>query len=103
MLLAIAKNLIRKAAQSVEDAAAPKDRSDEQLMLAYAGGDMAAFEELVGRHERALFYYILRSCGRTELAEEILQEVFLKVIKASDRYEPSAKFTTWVYTIARNL
>lgn len=103
MLLAIAKNLLRKAAQGGGAANAPEARSDEQLMLAYAGGDVGAFEELVGRHERALFYYILRSCGRTELAEEILQEVFLKVIKAAHRYKPNAKFTTWVYTIARNL
>ncbi|AWV91122.1 RNA polymerase sigma factor [Bradymonas sediminis] len=103
MLLAIAKKLLRKATKSGGDAGTPKERSDEQLMLDYAGGDVAAFEELVGRHERALYFYILRSCGRRELAEEILQEVFFKVIKASDRYEPSAKFTTWVYTIARNL
>lgn len=103
MLLAIAKNLLRKATQSGGEAAAPKDRSDEQLMLDYAGGDVAAFEELVSRHERPLFFFILRSCGRRELAEEILQEVFFKVIKASDRYKPTAKFTTWVYTIARNL
>lgn len=103
MLLAIAKNLLRKAKKSEGKACAPKERSDEQLMLDYAGGDVAAFEELMGRHERPLFFYILRSCGRRELAEEILQEVFLKVIKASDRYKPTAKFTTWVYTIARNL
>jgi RNA polymerase sigma-70 factor (ECF subfamily) len=101
MLLAIAKSLLGKGDGPTKTPL--KERSDEELMLSYAAGDVAAFEELVSRHERPLFHFILRSCGRRDQAEELLQEVFLRVIKYSDGYKPTAKFTTWVYTIARNL
>jgi RNA polymerase sigma-70 factor, ECF subfamily len=102
MLLAIVKNMLGQDAESDEDSS-PEDDSDEALMLSYADGDVAAFEELVSRHEKPLFHFILRSCGNQGRAEEILQEVFLRVIKYSDSYKPTAKFTTWLYTIARNL
>lgn len=101
MLLAIAKNLLGKGKSDEEH---PLDEmSDEDLMLSYADGDVGAFEVLVSRHEKPLFHFVLRSCGNRDRAEEILQEVFLRVIKYSDNYQPTAKFTTWVYTIARNL
>lgn len=101
MLMAIAKSLLGKAAEPAQPTNA--EASDEELMLRYAGGDLTAFETLVKRHERQLFHYIRRSCQRPELAEELLQETFLRVIRYSDSYKPTAKFTTWVYTIARNL
>ncbi|QDG52508.1 RNA polymerase sigma factor [Persicimonas caeni] len=101
MLLAIAKNLLGKGKSDEEK---PLDEmSDEDLMLSYADGNVGAFEVIVSRHEKPLFHFILRSCGNRDRAEEILQEVFLRVIKYSDNYKPTAKFTTWVYTIARNL
>src|SRR5688500_14986339 len=76
--------------------------ADEQLMLAYAGGDAAAFETLYARHEGALFRYVLRSVkGRGE-AEELYQDVWMKVIEARARYAPQAKFATWLYTIAHH-
>lgn len=77
--------------------------SDEDLMLAFGAGDAAAFEELVARHKRGLFNFLLRSVHNQSRAEELLQEVFLRVIRAKDRYQRTAKFTTWIYTIARNL
>lgn len=77
--------------------------SDESLMEAFRGGDAAAFEELVGRHKRGLFNFLLRSVGSSARAEELLQEVFLRVVRSRARYQRSARFTTWVYTIARNL
>lgn len=101
MLLAIAKKMLGKGADA--DETPIEEMSDEDLMLSYADGHVDAFEELVSRHERPLFHFILRSCGNRDRAEEILQEVFLRVIKYSDSYKPTAKFTTWVYTIARNL
>jgi RNA polymerase sigma-70 factor (ECF subfamily) len=77
-------------------------RSDEELMLAYAGGDAAAFEQLYGRHKGPVYRYVLRSVkGRGE-AEELVQEVWMKVVQARSRYVPQAKFTTWLYTIAHN-
>ena len=75
--------------------------ADEQLMLAYAGGDAAAFEELYDRHKGPLYRFVLRSV-RTGEAEELFQDIWMKVIEARARYVASAKFTTWLYTIAHN-
>jgi RNA polymerase sigma factor (sigma-70 family) len=76
--------------------------TDEELMLAYAGGDAGAFEQLYGRHKGPVYRYVLRSVkGRGE-AEELFQDVWMKVVEARARYVPRAKFTTWLYTIAHN-
>lgn len=76
---------------------------DADLMLAFRGGDARAFEQLVARHQRGIYNFILRSVRDRPRAEELLQEVFLRVVRAKDRYERTAKFTTWIYAIARNL
>ena len=76
--------------------------SDEQLMLAYARGDAAAFERLYGKHKGPLFRYVLRSVKARGEAEELYQDVWMRVIEARARYQPRAKFTTWLYTIAHN-
>jgi RNA polymerase sigma-70 factor (ECF subfamily) len=78
-------------------------RSDEELMLAFRHGEAPAFEVLVVRHKRTLYNFLLRSVHDRSRADELLQEVFLRIVRAKDRYETSAKFTTWVFTIARNL
>lgn len=75
---------------------------DEDLMLRYAAGEVPAFEILLTRHENRVLNFVYRSVGDRGRAEEITQDVFLKVIRTSDRYTPSAKFTTWLFTIARN-
>jgi RNA polymerase sigma-70 factor (ECF subfamily) len=77
--------------------------SDEDLMLAFRDGDAVAFEQLVTRHKRGLYNFLLRSVHDRSRSEEMLQEVFLRVIRAKDRYQRTARFTTWIYTIARNL
>jgi RNA polymerase sigma-70 factor (ECF subfamily) len=76
--------------------------SDEELMLAYAGGDAGAFEALYAKHKGALFRFVLRSMKARGEAEELFQDVWMKVIEARARYAPQAKFTTWLYTIAHN-
>lgn len=76
---------------------------DGQLMLAYARGDSAAFERLYRKHKDALYRFFLRQCGNQALAEELYQEVWLRVIKARESYESKAKFTTWLYRIAHNI
>jgi RNA polymerase sigma-70 factor (ECF subfamily) len=81
----------------------PVGPSDAELMLAFRDGDARAFEMLVGRHQRGIYNFILRSVRDQSRAEELLQEVFLRVVRAKDRYERTAKFTTWIYAIARNL
>ncbi|HEX9104813.1 MAG TPA: RNA polymerase sigma factor [Polyangia bacterium] len=80
-----------------------RDDSDESLMLRYRDGDVRAFELLVTRHRKPLFNFILRFVRDTAAAEDVTQETFLRLVKGADAYERQAKFTTWLYTIARNL
>ena len=75
---------------------------DEQLMLAYRGGDAGAFETLYRRHRGRLFGFILRSIKSRAAAEELYQEVWMRVIEARTTYSATARFTTWLYTIAHN-
>jgi RNA polymerase sigma-70 factor (ECF subfamily) len=79
------------------------DETDEQLMHAYREGNARAFELLLARHERKVWSFLRRSVGDPTLAEDLLQEVFLRVIKARAEWKGESKFTTWVYAIARNL
>jgi len=72
-------------------------------MLAFKAGDARAFEVLVRRHRGPVFNFILRFTGNRARAEDLLQEAWLKVVRSAGEYEPKARFTTWVYTIARNL
>lgn len=76
--------------------------TDEALMQRYAAGDAAAFERLYARHKGPLYRYLLRQCGRRSLADELFQEVWVRLIQARERYEPTAKFTTWLYRIGHN-
>jgi RNA polymerase sigma-70 factor (ECF subfamily) len=80
-----------------------RDDSDEALMLRYRDGDVRAFEVLVSRHRKPVFSFILRFVREPAQAEDMLQETFLRVVKSADAYERQAKFTTWLFTIARNL
>ena len=79
-----------------------KDYSDEELMLAYQCGDVVAFEQLYERHKGGLYRYILRKCGNENTAEELFQEVWIKLIRAREQYEVRAKFTTYLYQLANN-
>lgn len=72
-------------------------------MLAYQHGDAGAFETLYKRHRGALYRFVLRSLHQRSAAEELFQEVWMRVIEARGRYAPQARFTTWLYTIAHNL
>ncbi len=90
-------------ASSSAHAPADDTTGDEALMQAFCDGDAGAFEALVTRHQRGVFNFLLRSVREQPRAEELLQEVFLRVVRAKERYTPSAKFTTWLYSIARNL
>lgn len=79
------------------------DQADEDLMVLYQQGEVRAFEILLGRHRKSVYNFILRFVGDKETAEDLLQETFMRVIKGADAYKRQAKFTTWLYTIARNL
>ncbi len=93
--------VIRRAGPS--DRGAMKKQADEDLMRAYQKGEAAAFEVLLLRHERGVLNFVYRKVRDRDRAEELTQEVFLRVVRTAARYEPRAKFTTWLYTIARNL
>jgi RNA polymerase sigma-70 factor (ECF subfamily) len=77
--------------------------TDEALMARYQQGDVAAFAELVSRHEKRLWNFLRRFVADATTAEDLLQEVFLRVVRNGAEWHPSAKFSTWLYTIARNL
>jgi RNA polymerase sigma-70 factor (ECF subfamily) len=72
-------------------------------MTAYQRGDVAAFAELVARHEKPLWNFLRRLVRDEASAEDLLQETFMRVVKNNAHWQPSAKFSTWLYTIARNL
>lgn len=81
----------------------PEDAEDIRLMeLAGAGGE-SAFEQLVERHQRLVIGTVGRMLGTGSDAEDIAQQVFVRVWKNAKRYEPRAKFTTWLLKITRNL
>lgn len=81
---------------------APK-LTDEQLMLDLKRGDMAAFEMLYERYHKRLFRYILRFVNQREAAEDILQEAFLRILKHRKSYLKKSRFSTYLFTIGRNL
>ena len=72
-------------------------------MLAFKSGDARAFSTLVTRHRGSVFNFILRYTNHRQRAEDLLQETWLKVVRSAGEYQPKARFTTWVFTIARNL
>ena len=76
---------------------------DVRLMLRVRDDDAEAFGELVERHQDRLVSVLSYQVGQRELGEELAQEAFLRVYRARKRYEPGAKFTTWLFTIANNL
>lgn len=78
------------------------ERSDEALMLAYKDGDAGAFEQLYACWRGRLYRYLLHQCQDRALADELYQEVWLKVVDARLRYEVTAKFSTWLFRIAHN-
>ena len=81
---------------------ANEEQSDEDLMLGYQQGDATAFEVLYGRHKGGVFRYLLAKCHQKAIAEELFQDVWMKLIIARDRYEVRAKFTTYLYQLAHN-
>ena len=79
------------------------DQTDEELMLAYAGGDLLAFEMLYRRHRGTLYRFLLRTLRHRADADELFQDTWSRLIAARERYRPEAKFTTFLLQIAHNL
>ncbi|WP_242108082.1 RNA polymerase sigma factor [Luteimonas aquatica] len=83
-------------------AAVNDDTSDESLMAAYAGGDVAAFEQLYARHRLRLHRFLLRQLRDAALADEFFQDVWQRVIAARLDWKPDGSFSSWLYRIAHN-
>jgi len=79
------------------------DPSDELLLATYRDGDSRAFETLLVRYRGPIFNFLLRSARDRGRAEELYQDVWMKVIERCDEFRGDAKFSTWLYTIVRNL
>jgi len=77
--------------------------TDAEIMLRVKAGDESAFDYLVQKYRRPLVSFMYRMARNTSAAEDLAQEVFLRVYRSRQTYEASAKFTTWLYRIATNL
>jgi RNA polymerase sigma factor (sigma-70 family) len=80
----------------------PSQETDEDLMARFARGDADAFEDLYRRHEVRVFRYLHRNLRNEAGANDLMQEVWFAVVRNAVSYQPTAKFTTWLFTIAHN-
>jgi RNA polymerase sigma-70 factor, ECF subfamily len=77
---------------------------DEDLMIAIHQGETAAFDELYNRYQKRLLYYFYRMLGNSSaIAVDFLQDIFIKIIEKPDLFDPSRKFSTWIFSVAHNL
>ena len=76
--------------------------TDENLMARFGRGEAAAFEFLYRRHELRVFRYLQRNVRNEATANDLMQEVWFAVVRGAANYQPTAKFTTWLFTIAHN-
>jgi RNA polymerase sigma-70 factor, ECF subfamily len=80
-----------------------KQDPDVQLMLKAGTGDLHAFETLVLKHQKSVLNAAYRYTGNPSVAEELAQDVFVRVFRAANSYRPEARFSTWLFTIVRNV
>ena len=92
--LSSAGSAVREQLRQVDDGA---------VVSAFLGGEERAFQELVDRYQTRLLNFIYRTIGDRERAEDLVQEVFIRVYRHLHRFDRSKKFSTWIYTIASNL
>ncbi len=85
-----------------DEAKEARDQLDAELMGRFKKGDSRAFEQLLARHKKGVFNFCLRMLTDRAAAEDALQEIFLRVVRSAKEWERQARFTTWLYTIARN-
>ena len=84
-------------------AAVQGDATDEMLMVRYQRGERKAFAELVRRHNRPIYNFVLRQLRVPSVAEDVTQDVFMRLVQNAAEFKHEARFLTWLYTIARNL
>lgn len=103
--LAINPELMMHPAPAVHAAQSDRvaDGGDADLMLRLKAGDLDCFEVLMNKYRRAMIHFMFRMVRNQAVAEEMAQEVFLRVYRARESYRAEAKFSTWLYRIATNL
>jgi RNA polymerase sigma-70 factor (ECF subfamily) len=84
-------------------AAVQGDATDEMLMVRYQRGEREAFAELVRRHSRPIYNFVLRQLRVPSVAEDVTQDVFMRLVQNAAEFKHEARFLTWLYAIARNL
>ena len=77
--------------------------TDEVLLMRFQGGDRGAFTSLVRRHKMPIFNFILRLVGAAPAAEDLVQDVFIRIVQNAVDFKHESKFSTWAYAIARNI
>jgi RNA polymerase sigma-70 factor (ECF subfamily) len=96
-------NVPRRDPQAITEAMRLElEKEDARLMHAFKKGDAKAFERLLGKHKKPVYNFCLRMLQERSAAEDAMQEVFLRVVRSAKDWQQNAKFTTWLYTIARN-
>lgn len=76
---------------------------EQRLIRLAAAGDRDAAEQFIKAHQRSLYAYLYRLSGRSDVAEDVSQEAFVRVLTNLDRFDPRFRFSTWLFTIARRL
>ena len=93
---------VAKCSMKQKERRSPHDDPDVQLMLRFQNGEEGAFQQLFNKHASSVVNFAFRFLGNRARAEEIAQDVFLQVYRWQERYEPKAKFSTWLFKIANN-
>lgn len=102
-MTAVAQRPLRAQAQPVHRRSAFHELDDSRVVASYLAGAPMAFDELVERYQKRLLNFIYRTIGDRERAEDLVQEVFIRVHRHLHRFDQTKKFSTWIYTIASNL
>jgi len=89
--------------KGVDSTVSSTEQTDEQLVAGFVDGRVEAFEELIRRYQTKIINFIYRSIGDFQRAEELAQETFMRVFRMGGRFDPRYRFSTWIYTIAKNL
>jgi RNA polymerase sigma-70 factor (ECF subfamily) len=98
-----AEAAVSSAWDGAKHVVAQDEHSDAAIMLRVAKGDESGFNYLVGKYHRPMIHFLFRMVRNQAIAEELAQEVFLRVYRSRESYRAEAKFTTWLYRIATNL
>ncbi len=95
--------MTREPSPAMHASSIPDEDSDAAIMLRVREGDDSGFTYLIEKYRKRIIHYMFRMTGNQAIAEELAQEVFLRVYRSRESYRAEAKFTTWLYRIATNL